>query len=204
MDEEIEEKQKKKRKVVSFRVNGDTYDKNKKAIRKDVNGVLKSYSEEGKVSTIKIKTEKAKKDKKLEKEPQETGEKIFTINLEEYEQRDYNIESMNVNDGKVDYPKETFTEQELYDIRNYEESRERENLNLEKPQQNTKKKVNYFDQFKDKEKRKLHPIHEDVKKVDNSKHIQKKKDEKSLKELFEEFKELIDPKNKKFKEFFNQ
>ena len=201
-------------KVISFRVGKDTYKEKKEEIREDVNNVLESYeisdaiekpiSDVEKINTF-VKTEKDRK------------QKIFIINQEEYEQRDYIKEF--TNKAESEQPDVTKNNR-----RSSHELMEPKNLD---PQE----VFSYFDRFKtavkkpaqedciqksepEQTERENQSLQENYEQHRNDVEEQVKKDVKEIKEqdtkeiqakkdLFEEFKEFIDKDNEEFKEFMD-
>ncbi|KKM71594.1 hypothetical protein LCGC14_1429000 [marine sediment metagenome] len=215
MNNEIEDKPKKRghrkkkfgdqeSKVITFRIGKKTYKRNKKGIREDVYDVIESYSVNKKVNKREAKKTKetvnndVEEDKKLLEEPKENKEKIFIIDEEEYEQRDYIKEF--TNKAEEEQPEEIFMVDESYTIHNYRDSvdRDKENTILKQMEGDKRKPNNYFDKFKDN--------NEKIQAQENIRNINKQdsKDSKSLEEIYEEFKDVIDPNNPRFKKFLRR
>ncbi len=110
--------------VASWRVDKDAYKENKTEIRKDVNNVLESYNGNKKMvkkeipDVVNKPTNNVEDINKLVKTEKKNKEKIFIINQEEYEQRDYlkeftnregleQTEKTKSNRGSFDTPTET-------------------------------------------------------------------------------------------------
>ena len=220
MNNEIEDKPRKRghrkrkfgdqeSKVISFRIGKDTYKENKEEIRENVNDVIASYgvgkkeNKRGAKKTGETVNKDLEEDKKLLEEPKENKEKIFIIDKEIYNKRDYAKEFKN--HGKSEQPEEIFLENELYTIHNYRDSVDKDKGNtVSKQIEGDKRKLsNYFDRFKDNNEKKQ--AQEDKKKIDEqeTKNFKDNKDFKDDKDLFEEFKDFIDPNNKEFKKFFD-
>jgi len=166
--------------IIAFRVGTDTYKENKTEIRKKVNNVLVSFSSNGKENKPEhSKQEKpvnkdGKKDNKAVEETKENKEKIFKIDMEEYEQRDYIKE---------------FTSQE--ELEQPEENRSNSTnlnkiVNIEKS--DPKEVLSYFDRFKDPKKKT--PAHEEF--IKKSEPELTERDKLNLRDEYERYREAVD------------
>ena len=179
MSNEIEDKPKKRghrkkkfgdqeSKVISFRIGKDTYDKNKKTIREKINTVIESeeikknlikknkensnsYFERFRNINIEKKQVQEEEDVKEINKQKENEEKVFVIDREIYDQRDYKKEFIEKSEPEL-------TERDKLDLREaYEQYREavEEQVQEEVKEINKqgvkeiKDKKDLFEEFKD-------------------------------------------------------
>ncbi|KKN31970.1 hypothetical protein LCGC14_0818500 [marine sediment metagenome] len=202
--------------VASWRVGKDTYKEKREEIRKKVNNVLESYSVNKKVVKKEISDDIEKPISNIEninenvKIEKDNEEKIFIIDRDVYEQRDYAKEF--TNKDELEQP---------------EENRK----NTEKSDPN--EVLSYFDRFKDNNKKTQaqvdfikrneselterdsrdlredyehyrEAIDEQVQGDITETNDQEENDTRSLEDIYEEFKDVIDPNNPIFKKFLRK
>lgn len=211
--------------VASWRVDKDAYKVNKTEIRKVVNNVLESYSDNKKINKTKYnKSEKTvnnddKKDSKVVKETIKEKEKVFIIDSEIYNQRDYAKEFLG--QAESEQPEENRSNTTTLN----------KIVNIEKS--DPKEVLSYFDRFKDNNKKTQaqvdfikrneselterdsrdlredyehyrEAIDEQVQGDITETNDQEENDTRSLEDIYEEFKDVIDPNNPIFKKFLRK
>ncbi len=160
--------------VASWRVDKDAYKVNKTEIRKVVNNVLESYSDNKKINKTKYnKSEKTvnnddKKDSKVVKETIKEKEKVFIIDSEIYNQRDYAKEFLG--QAESEQPEENRSNTTTLN----------KIVNIEKS--DPKEVLSYFDRFKDNNKK----IQAQEEFVEKSEPEQTERENQSLQENYEQ------------------
>ncbi len=201
--------------VASWRVDKDAYKESKTEIRKDVNNVLESYSGNKKMvkkeipDVVNKPTNNVEDINKLVKTEKKNKEKIFIIDQEDYDRRDYAKEFLELT--KEEQPERVFMDDVLFQIHNNrdevnKEDKDNENTVKQKQIKEDKKKSNnYFDRFKDNNGENIEQIkdlvQEDKKKIDEQDTEDFRDDEEITEEMYEEFKDFIDPNDERIKRF---